>query len=98
MKKLIQTQSKNLDNLRVQTIEWTLRILNTQMIQSGTPALNARDYFSGERLISIVSERRSRVLDRTWQIGSSVCEGQEGLIGGDPGWRNHGAELKRLPG
>jgi hypothetical protein len=38
------------------------------------------------------------VLDRSWKIGSSVCEGQERLIGGDPGWRNHGAELKGLPG
>ena len=66
MQQLIRAQPQDLDNLRVETLDRTLRERANDVIERGPPALHAGRDFRGERAIAVVGERGSRAAQWRW--------------------------------
>src|SRR6187397_2222545 len=96
MKKLIQAEPKNRDNLGIEFVERPLRKMYGQMIQAALPAESARDDVRGKRAVPFVFQVLPAAGQRRRQIRAAVLDRAQGVERRDPRRRSHPV-VKRTP-
>ena len=97
VQQLIGAETQDLDDLRVETLDWPLRDVADHVVERRPPALHARGDFRGQGAVALVGERRTSAGYRGRQVRTASGDGEEDLVGGDARRRDHGAAERRRP-
>ena len=97
VKELVGAEAKNLAHFAIEPLDRPLGKMRDQVVEGGSPALDADGDFGGQRLVPIVAKRGARGGERIGKVGASRLHRRQDLVGGDASRRDHGCGVRISP-